>query len=171
MRKYSSKRKTIRRKRRHNKVSKKRYGGTKYDKPIDLPQQMNYQDITDNAEYLKELSNPKDFKSYNVGFIYVIQYENTSQFYQKVIVKSVLPDELIVIPVLSKGAVYAKTGRTPYSVLLKNINYAYRVRYLGSLAFLNLSENIQNSEKSSKTPAYQKTLQDKNITDYIKSYL
>ena len=138
---------------------------------------MSYQDISDNADYLLELSAPKNPKSYERNQIYVIQQsipDMPEKDYKKIIVKSILPNELVIIPVLAKGSTYAKRGNVPRNIKLNTIQYAYKLVDSGYLEFSKIADKMQNDgplKIKSTTSSYQKVLQTKELPDQIKSFL
>jgi predicted NAD-dependent protein-ADP-ribosyltransferase YbiA (DUF1768 family) len=158
------------------KSRKSNRGGTRYNSGKELPFMLTYKDIVDNSDYLMELPYPTDSKSYEVNQIYIIQQSMTNMpdsDYKKIIVKSILPNELSIIPVLSKGKKYSKYGNVPKKIQLKSIQYAYKVMDSGYVEFSKLSEKMQDDESfkiKSSTPAYQKVLQTKELPDHIKSF-
>lgn len=164
---------------RKNKITKR--GGRKFDNPKYLPFALTYQDITDNADYLMEITEPKNTNLYEINQIYVIQLYNRANNevkcddlrYNKFIVKSKLEDQLVVIPVLAKGAKYSKIAKSkPLALNVKYIRYAYKVLDAGYVNFSKIVGEIQDetSNWKSNTPAYQKVLQTKELPDKIKSF-
>lgn len=173
----TSKRKTKRLNKKSYKIKSKnkktKRGGRKYDNPKDLPFLLTYQDITDNSNYLIEVTEPKKTNSYEINQIYVIQqYTGGDQNYNKYIVKSKLENEIVVIPVLSKGSKYAKFGNVQRKIKVNNIQYAYKVLDVGYVNFSKITTEMQdeNLNLKSTTPAYQQVLQSKELPDKIKSF-
>lgn len=139
VRKYHTrKRKHSRSKRRHTKKTYKyRRGGTKYDSPVLLPNLLTYQDITDNSEFIREIQNPQDVNSYEIGKVYIIKKKDTSIKYKsnyvfkQYRVKDIINNmgennHLMIFPVIPKGKTYAR-GMRPYKLFVNDAEYAYLV--------------------------------------------
>ena len=151
-------------------------GGKIYDNPLlNFPHAVTYKDITDNFTYLEELPNPNLSLSYKINNIYVIKsvtHGKDRGYYYKFIIENITTDNLTVIPVLAKGATYAKGSNHPYDMPLDDIQYAYRLLDKGTVSFAEVSDDMQlpySTLRSTILPV-DKVIGYKPLTDSILSY-